>query len=104
MQEEYIIINKTAIQKRIEELEIQNKELAYSDEANPYGLGAIAGKIQELKELLSQSTNLIPEIEKAFHEGTRVPFDKSKPLARWWVNVDQRLEDYISNLKINLWT
>lgn len=54
---EYVIINKTAIQKRIEELE---KELKYLNGADAYvNLGAI----NALKQLLSQSTPLIPEEE-----------------------------------------
>lgn len=99
MQEEYIIINKTAIQKRLKEAKKHNEKYGAHDLAS--GSETI---VNELTHILSQSAPLIPEIEKAFHEGTRVPFDKSKPLARWWVNVDQRLEDYIANLKINLWT
>ena len=59
MKNEYIIINKTNIQKRIEEL--KNTETASWE----YQLG----QIKELKQILSQSTPLIPEIEKAWKSG-----------------------------------
>ena len=57
MKEEYIIINKTAIQKRIEELEdrIKNDGL-FLEEIQHY-----KGQIFTLKQTLSQSTPLIPE-------------------------------------------
>lgn len=50
----YIIVDKTKLLKRIEELE--NITSAYST-------------VKELKEILSQSIPLIPEIEKAFDAG-----------------------------------
>lgn len=57
MKDEYVIINKTAIQKRIEELEEID--------------GVICSHlIRELNQTLSKSTPLIPEIEKAFDAGT----------------------------------
>ena len=52
----YIIINADTIQKKIEELKV------YKDEPEIVQL-----KVYE--EILSQSTPLIPEIEKAFDEG-----------------------------------
>lgn len=48
MKDEYIIINKTAIQKRIEELE------SYNDEPE-------TTQLKVYQEILSQSTPLIPE-------------------------------------------
>lgn len=59
MNNEYIIVNKTDIQKRIEELK------GYKDEPETTQL-----KVYE--EILSQSTPLIPEIEKAFDAGHRI--------------------------------
>ena len=50
MSNEYIIINKTTLQKRIEELE----KTKYS---------GLRVDLEVLKEILSQSTPLIPEIE-----------------------------------------
>lgn len=58
--DEYIIINKTALEKRIEELKEIEKELININK--PYS--TTRGKIDELISLLSQSTPLIPEIEK----------------------------------------
>ena len=88
--EEYIIVNKTAIQRRIAELEQDTKDLAYSDEANPYGLGYLSGNIEELKQILSQSVPLIPEIEKAFGAGCR---------CEDWIDGRQ---NYISQLKLDI--
>ena len=88
MNNEYIIVNKTTIQKRIAELE---KELAYHNEwyekarekyhqdRKSWGNAddgemrvasdaafTTAQEVKILKQILSQSTPLIPEIEKAF--------------------------------------
>ena len=65
MTPEYIIINKSTIQKRIEELE--NKIIPnprYDEEIDNYNILFIA-KLVELNDILSQSTPLIPEIEKS---------------------------------------
>ena len=113
--EEYIIINKTAIQKRIEELE---KELTYHQEwykkarenydrdrkfwrqaddgEMQVASGAASTTAQEikiLKELLSQSTPLIPEIEKAYFEGECYGIGTDACITK---------EDYISNLKLDI--
>lgn len=53
MNKEYVIINKTAIQKRIEELENLRKNS--SSENNDY----YQGQIKSLNEVVSQSTPLI---------------------------------------------
>jgi hypothetical protein len=66
--DEYIIINKTAIQKRIEELrKVCNKELGYASDKIYF----------ELDHLLSQSTPLIPEIEKACKEANKQFFNQT---------------------------
>ena len=75
--EEYIIVNKTAIQKRIEELE------GYKDEPE-------ITELKIYKEILSKSTPLIPEIEKAFGAGCR---------CEDWI--DGR-HDYTSQLKLDI--
>lgn len=95
MKDEYIIISKTAIQKRIEEMECKLKQhhkwcqktgnvYDYQYEAN----------ILELKQILSQSTPLIPEIEKAFDAG-------SERGEHGYGNANDK-QDYISNLNLNL--
>ena len=79
--DEYIIINRTAIQKRIEELE----EIG----------GVICSHlIRELKQILSQSTPLIPEIEAALGAGLEVG-DITH-------NSELLKEYYIANLKLNI--
>lgn len=82
-EEEYIIINKTATQKRIEELEKQFK--------TPH-IGNI-NRVEELKQILSQSTPLIPEIEKAFDLGLAFNGEKTET---------ETFNDYISNLKLDI--
>ena len=56
MSNEYIIVNKTAIEKRIEELE--NEKVS---EFSPGRRLWVDSAIKNLKEVLSQSTPLIPE-------------------------------------------
>lgn len=83
MNNEYIIVNKTAIQKRIEELEkIDEKEIWEHME------------FDTLKQILSQSTPLIPEIEKAYDAGT---LDRQLSLS-----FDYPKGRYISNLKLDI--
>jgi hypothetical protein len=68
MNNEYVIINKTELLKRIEELEEFEQELIKSGHKS----AVTRGKIDELISLLYQSTPLIPEIEKAFDAGRTV--------------------------------
>lgn len=94
MNNEYIIINKTALENRIEELESLSKK-----DKEGYNLYQIV--IVELKQLLSQSTPLIPVIEQAFDAGDNY---------RYWENNGSRStpsdvldkEDHISNLKLDI--
>jgi len=79
MNNEYIIINKTAIQQRIEELH----KLCVEGE---YPLSAFN---VDLEHLLSQSVPLIPEIEKAWLDGNISSTKDYK-------------EDYIENLKLDI--
>lgn len=88
MKDEYIIINKTAILKRIEELEQIEQELIKTS----LKFAVTRGKIDELISLLRQSTPLIPEIEKAFREGSNYGGMHKNYVA----------EDYISNLKLDI--
>lgn len=64
MENKYIIVNKTLLEKRIKELESLGKK-----DKEGYNLYQIV--IVELKKLLSESTPLIPEIEKAYDKGSR---------------------------------
>lgn len=89
MNNEYIIVDKTKILKRIEELEsklIPNPNNDFSIDS--YNLLYIA-KQNALHEFLSNSIPLIPEIEKAFIDGKN---------SHWQTGSDY----YISNLKIDL--
>lgn len=83
MKDEYIIINKTAIQKKIEELEKEFK--------GQVGYNMALGEIQFLNQILSQSTPLIPVVEQAFGLGA-ANNAVGKPL----------LSDYIENLKLEI--
>lgn len=83
--DEFIIINKTAIQKRIKELEwsLNNIPESYIPKHE--------AQIYALKQILSQSTLLIPEIDKAYCAGMQfVGEDKGNP------------NEYISNLKLDI--
>jgi hypothetical protein len=82
----YIIIDEEAIQKRIEELE----NYTYATQ-NIYLEGKNEGELSCLLNLLSQSTPLIPEIDRAYWAGMQfVGEDKGSP------------NEYISNLKLDI--
>lgn len=87
MENEYIIINKVTIQKRIEDWE--NK---YGNEDNE----SSSEIYMLLKEILSQSIPLIPEIEKAYIQGA-LDFQMN---GKEFTNGDEK--DYISNLKFDI--
>jgi hypothetical protein len=98
--QEYVIIDKTTIQKRIEELEKQMQEHIQSAQKTGDYDSQFEDKLEELKQILSQSTPLIPEIEKAHNVGRNYgcylqggSYDPSN-------NIDS--EDYISNLKLDI--
>lgn len=122
MNNEYIIVNKTTIQKRIEELE---KELAYHNEwyekarekyhqdRKSWGNAddgemrvasdaafTTAQEVKILKQILSQSTPLIPEIEKAYNTGTNYGCYLQGGSYDHNDNID--IEDYISILKLDV--
>ena len=86
-EEEYIIINKTAIQQKIEELEwsLGNIPESYIPKHE--------AQIYALKEILSQSTPLIPEIEKAYFEGECYGIGTDACTTK---------QDYITNLKLDI--
>lgn len=85
MKDEYIIINKTALQKRIGEVEKSYFKVKGNNDADEHFLD---GRRTSLKEILSQSSPLIPEIEKALYTKGA------------WYN--DEVEDYITNLKLDI--
>lgn len=88
MKDKYIIINKTALEKRMEELgKISPLDRLCYD-------GMIECEERILKEILSQSTPLIPEIEKAYNAGML-----DKELSQTFDNPKGR---YISHLKLDI--
>ena len=142
MKDEYIIINKSVLEKRIEELFTEAKELLeedglewqdeflnykdfspnfeeYSDNSKYFYI--IMGKIESLQDFLSQSTPLIPEIEKHSIEFTKTllnctvseaksinnikeyhPKEYQLLLGELELNGKKIFEDYISNLKLDI--
>lgn len=88
---EYVRINKTAILKRIEELEEKSK---HNELVGEYDMeGEI---ISELKQILSQSTPLIPEIEKAYDVGSYNHHSQHTE------KYDTLKQLHISNLKLDI--
>lgn len=96
MKDEYIIINKTVIQKRIEELE---QEIKFYNKVGALSINPNKIKVQTelflLKQILSQSTPLIPEIEKSI---SFCWFESKKELP----HLTYIQSDYISNLKLDI--
>lgn len=91
--DEYVIINKTTIQKRIEKLQkIDEKEIWEHME------------FDTLKHILSQSSPLISEIEKAFDEGKSVGILSYQPQGHTLDKelYNERKQNYISNLKLDI--
>ena len=90
MKDEYIIINKTAIQKRIEELD----EIAIEE--------GYAGSTfsAELKKILSQSTPFIPVVKKAYRAGYCYS-QYHEYNEKGEIQIESE-EDYISNLKLDI--
>ena len=104
---EYIIVNKTAIQKRIEELE---KEIEFYDKVGALSINPNKVKAETelslLKQILSQSTPLLSEIEKFvdlikwYDENSDVRPTEEYPTENG--NSYEWFEDYISNLKLDI--
>lgn len=84
MNNEYIIVNKTAILKRIEELEKGNEAMWWKER-------------DMLKQLLSQSAPLIPEIEEAF-KAAKIPYKVNDYGTFGYENA----EHYIEELKLDI--
>ena len=98
MKDEYVIISKTAIQKRIEELEskiIPNPN--FNSEIDSHNLLFMA-KQNELNKIISQSTPLIPEIEKAYTKA----FSEGIVFGMHTEYKYKTSQDYIANLKLDI--
>lgn len=116
MNNEYIILNKTAILKRIEELEILKK--MHSSKGSYPNLEEFTRYLTEQKILkqilLSQSTPLIPQIEKAFDAGINSQYnigcyaDGKEYICNCRKDSDccypiyPKRQDYIANLKLDI--
>lgn len=94
MPDEYIILNKTAIQKRIDKLKESLKISEVNDDSIRAGIESF--EIKQLEWCLSQSTPLIPEIEMAINKGYL--FAK-KSLYNSDGTLDPKIKEYISSLK-----
>ena len=102
MKEEYIIINKTAIQKRIEELEKTNEVFKHAKTHNPT-MAACEATLSTLKQILSQSTPLIPENIKPLQELVDEGYDPYDSAHHLQVQrMLKVIQDYISNLKLDI--
>ena len=97
MKDEYVIINKTQILKRIEELEDERDGFIYNPNKTEDSV-CYNSKIRLLKQILSQSTPLIPEIEKAFDAGNAYCVGSHELFEQTYSNK----ENYISNLKLDI--
>ena len=112
--EEYIIINKSVLEKRIEELEDIEKNSTLKSAAR-------IDTIRELKQIISQSTPLIPEIEKQSINFAKNLLNNTIIKAKSIEDIEEyhpkeyqlllgelefygkeRFKDYISNLKLDI--
>jgi predicted transcriptional regulator len=107
MSNEYIIINKTTLQKRIEELTKEKERFNKFIDTIEYNV--LNSLIKQLEQILSQSTPLIPEIEKAIDFGKDCIREHSY-IAEDWNNTPiieyhdstEEINRYISNLKLDI--
>ena len=98
MKDEYIIINKTGIQQRIEELE----NLIEKHKSNRICIEYRA-ELKVLKEILSQSTPLISENTKQLQELVDEGYDPYDSTHHLQVQrMLKVIQDYISNLKLDI--
>lgn len=106
MEDEFIIINKTAIQQKIEELEKEYILLSNKSDRSLSDIEEereIVSEQRALAKILSQSTPLIPEIEKTFDIGslkTEQCYNKTNGFVSGIIHTDK--QDYISNLKLDI--
>lgn len=104
MKDEYIIINKTAIQKRIEELKQSIPKCILPEQQHLKDL--LEQEVEIKVQILSQSIPLTPEIEKAFDAGRTVKNYKGEWKETFSdVMTSAKYEEsknYISNLKLDV--
>ena len=99
MNNEYVVINKTVIEKRIEEWEAELQECykAPVGKFNHDYVSTLQQAIVTAREILSQSTPLVPELQKtwnaAYIDALSIDEETYKPLF---------FEDFISNLKLDI--
>ena len=101
MNNEYIIINKTKVLSKIEEIHNERKKLNTGNLPSQEARGQLQAVLNILGEVLSQSTPLIPEIEKAFDAGS----DYGEDCANSSMGVGEdypNKQNYISNLKLDI--
>ena len=95
MKDKYIIINKSAIQKRIEELlKLQKIHSESGNFPNDFMYKMTITEKNTLQYVLSQSTPLIPEIEKVYEAGK---LDKELSLT-----FDNPKARYLNSLKLDI--
>lgn len=89
---EYVIINKTDIEKRITELE------TLFIEEGEYFNSRDSGEYAAYKKILSKSIPLIPEIERSYNSG----FTEGTCFGATTIYKYETSKDYISNLKLDI--
>ena len=101
MNNQYVIINRTKIEKRIKELEHKMSKINRLID-RPSAM-YIKGVVTELKNILVKSTPLVPEIDKAFDAGIEFITDDSDfPMGDAKKKDFLSKEEYISNLKLDI--
>ena len=94
--DEYVIINKSKLLKRIEEVQ---KAIQLCTPEQRLLKDLLIQEFEIRNQILSQSTPLIPEIKKAVLEGVNsIHFENDG--SHWTDN--NVVEDYISNLKLDI--
>ena len=91
MDNKYAIINIETIQKRIDELESIIKI------TEPDFKCVLVAEQVALAQVVSQSTPLIPEIEKSIKQGIRLGKTSQSVIEQF-----ERKQEYINNLKLDI--
>jgi len=94
MKDEYIIINKTELEKKLTELKTKLSEESGSFFPLQRIIGEDSGKIRMIQEVISKSTPLIPVVEKAF--------DAGKEHGQDYKFITWNKPTYIENLKLEI--
>lgn len=113
MNDEYIIINRIALEKRVEKLKKQRDECAFNpnrtDDFYRYN-----SMIKILEEILSQSTPLIPLLENSMNVAREIKDNSEQDtftvedisgcteVCTYGWKYKTTNEDYITNLKLNI--